>query len=124
MCNACWCGFISIMILRGDVQKVLNALLEKEWSYWEDHKQEWIRLCLDPADLWDGYHWHFVRCLVQAKMWEDLKNHIKGIGETHLRDQILILIQFNSPRLYQSLYGANTKTSSHKTKKSKRGWAI
>ena len=112
------------MILRGDVQKVLNALLEKEWSYWEDHKQEWIRLCLDPADLWDGYHWHFVRCLVQAKMWEDLKNHIKGIGETHLRDQILILIQFNSPRLYQSLYGANTKTSSHKMKKSKRGWAI
>ena len=40
---------ISIMILRGDLQKVLNALLEKEWSYWKDHKQEWIRLCLDPA---------------------------------------------------------------------------
>ena len=42
---------ISIMILRGDVQKVLNALLEKEWCSWKDHKQEWIRLCLDPAEL-------------------------------------------------------------------------
>ena len=42
---------IFIMILRGDVQKVLHALLEKEWSYWKDHKQEWIRLCLDPAEL-------------------------------------------------------------------------
>ena len=35
---------IFIMILRGDVQKVLHALLEKEWSYWVDHKQEWNRL--------------------------------------------------------------------------------
>ena len=96
---------IFIMILRGDVQKVLHALLEKEWSYWKDHKQEWIRLCLDPAELWDGYHWQFVRCLVQAKLWWDLKNHIKRIGETHLKDQILILIQLNSPRLYQSLWG-------------------
>ena len=115
---------LSIMLTRSDVQNVLNTLMEQEWSYRKDHKEEWMRQCVDPAVLWDGYHWHFVRCLVQAKMWEDLKNHIKGIGETHLRDQILILVQFNSPRLYQSLYGANTKTSSHKTKKSKRGWAI
>ena len=90
--------------ITGDVQKVLKALLEKEWSYWKDHKQEWIRLCLDPAELWDGYHWHFLRCLVQAKLWWDLKNHIKGIGETYLNDQILLLIQLNSPRLYQQLW--------------------
>ena len=92
---------IFIMILRGDVQKVLHALLEKEWSYWVDHKQEWNRLCLDPTDLWDGYHWQIVRCLVQAQLWEDLKNHIKGIVETHLKDQILMLIERNSPLLYR-----------------------
>ena len=93
----------SIMILRGDVQKVLHALLEKEWSYWVDHKQEWNRLCLDPTDLWDGYHWQIVRCLVQAQLWGDLKNHIKGIVETHLQDQILLLIERKSPRLYREL---------------------
>ena len=97
-------SFYSIMILRADVQKVLDALLEKELSYWKDHKQEWIRLCLDPAELWDRYHWQFVRCLAQAQLWEDLKNHIKGIGATHLKDQILFLIQLNSPRLYQQLW--------------------
>ena len=93
----------SIMIYRGDVQKVLQTLLETEWSYWVDHKQEWMRLCLDPADLWDGYHWQIVRCLVQSQLWEDLKNHIKGIGETHLQDQILLLIAKTSPRLYREL---------------------
>ena len=110
---------IFIMILRGDVQKVLHALLEKEWSYWKDHKQEWIKLCLDPADLWDGYHWQFVRCLVQAQLWWDLKNHIKGIGETHLKDQILLLIQLNSPRLYQQLWpeSENNELKNEKVKK-------
>ena len=92
------------MILRGDVQKALHALLEKEGSYWADHQQEWIRLCLDPADLWDGYHWRFVRCLVQTQLWRDLKNHIKGLNETHLKEQILVLLRLNSPRLYQELW--------------------
>ena len=91
------------MILRGDVQKVLQTLLETEWSYWVDHKQEWIRLCLDPTDLWDGYHWQIVRCLVQFQLWEDLKKHIKGIVETHLKDQILLLIKKTSARLYREL---------------------
>ena len=91
------------MILRGDVQKVLQTLLETEWSYWVDHKQEWIRLCFDPADLWDGYHWQIVRCLVQFQLWEDLKKHIKGIVETHLKDQILLLIKKTSARLYREL---------------------
>ena len=93
------------MLTRRDVQNVLNVLLEQECSYWKDHRQEWIRLCLDPAVLWDGYHWQFVLCLVQAKLWWDLKNDIKGMRETHLRDQILILIKLNSPRLYQTLWG-------------------
>ena len=37
------------MLTRRAVQNVLNALLEQECSYWKDHRQEWIRLCLDPV---------------------------------------------------------------------------
>ena len=53
-----------------------------------------------------------MRCLAQAQLWEDLKNHIKGIGETHLKDQILFLIQLNSPRLYQTLWGEHENVES------------
>ena len=59
--------------------------------------------------------------LVQAKLRWDLKNHIKGIGETHLKDQILILIQLNSPRLHQSLWGEDIVES--KKRKSQKGGA-
>ena len=96
------------MILRGDVQKVHEALLEREWSYWLDHKQEWLELCRDPGVLWDGYHWNFVRKLVQAKLWWDLKHHINvTICETYLKDQMLYLFQSVSPRFYQELWGEN-----------------
>ena len=100
-------SFLSIMLTRSDVQNELNALIEQEWSYWKDHKEEWMRQCVDPAVLWDGYHWHFVRCLVQAKMWEDVKHHIEGMGETYLSEQIQTLIHLNSPRLYQKLWGGH-----------------
>ena len=105
------------MILKGDVQKALKALIEQEWSYWQEHEQEWKVLCWaggipwkpchDPAVIWDGYHWQFVRVLVQLQLWEDLKNHIKGLRETHLKDQILYLIELNAPRLYRELWGEN-----------------
>ena len=110
---------IFIMILKGDVQKALNALIEKEWSYWQEHEQEWKALCWaggipwnrgpchDPAVIWDGYHWQFVRVLVQTQMWWDLKNHIKALRETHLKDQILDLIELNAPCLYRELWGEN-----------------
>lgn len=110
------------MILRGDVQKALYALLEKEWCYWKDHRQEWMRLCLDPGDLWDGYHWYFVRCLVQMHLWEDLRNHIKGLRDTNIRDQILQLIQLNTPRLYHSLWGEHEENvKSRKNQKVRKG---
>ena len=97
--------FISILLTRGDVQNVLIALSKQEWSYWQDNFVKWIVHCIDPGVLWDRYHWHFVRCLVKAKMWEDLKHHIDTMGETYLREQIQTLIQSTSPRLYQSLWG-------------------
>ena len=96
-------------------------MIEKEWSYWQDHKQEWKALCWsggipwnpcqDPAVIWDGYHWQFVRVLVQSQMWWDLKNHIKTLRETHLKDQILYLIELNAPRLYRELWGKNDSTT-------------
>ena len=93
------------MILRGDVQKVHEALLEREWSYWLDHKQD---LCREPGVLWDGYHWNFVRQLVQAQLWWDLKHHIHvTLCETHLKEQILYLFQVNSPRLTRELWAEN-----------------
>ena len=49
-------SFFSIMLTRSDVQNVLNALIEQEWSYRKDRKEEWMRQCVDPAVLWDGYH--------------------------------------------------------------------
>ena len=101
--------FISIMLTRGDVQNVLIALSEQEWSYWQDNFDEWIVHCIDPV-LWDGCHWHFVRCLVKAKMWEDLKHHIDTMGETYLREQIQTLIQLNSPRLCQTRFSRSTRT--------------
>ena len=90
------------MILKGDVQKALQALIEQEFNYWKEHKEEH-----DPAVVWDGYHWQFVRTLVQLQLWEDLKNHIKALRETHLKDQILYLLECNAPRLYQELWGEN-----------------
>ena len=76
------------------------VLLERS----QTRMDQWMDQIMNPADLWDGYHWQFVRCLVQAQLWWDLRNHIKGIGETHLKDQILLLIQLNSPRLYHQLW--------------------
>ena len=106
------------MILKGDVQKALQALIEQEWAYWQQHKEEWKALCLaggiscqDPAVIWDGYHWQFVRILVQSQLWEDLKNHIKALRETHLKDQILYLIELNAPRLYQELWGESENSA-------------
>ena len=50
MCVAYDCVISFNMLTRRDVQNVLNALLEQEWSYWKDHKEEWIRQCVDPAN--------------------------------------------------------------------------
>jgi len=93
------------MLTRGDVQRVVHALIEQEWFYWKDHKEEWIRQCTDRTFVWDGFHWHVVRCLAQTKRWEDLKQYIEGMGETYLREHMQTLIQLQSLRLYQQLWG-------------------
>ena len=106
---------IFIMILKGDVQKALQALIEQEQWYWQEHNLQtveitnpWNDRCHGPTALWEGYHWQYVRVLVQTRMWWDLKHHIKGLRGTHVKDQILYLIELNAPRLYRELWGENS----------------
>ena len=42
---------ICIMLSRGDVQKVFQALVHQEWLYWKDHFKEWVAHC--SRDLTD-----------------------------------------------------------------------
>jgi len=93
------------MLTRGDVQRVVHALIEQEWFYWKTHKEEWIEQCTDRTFVWDGLHWHRVRCLAQTQCWDDLKHYIDWMGETYLREQTQTLIQYHSQRLYQQLWG-------------------
>ena len=105
------------MILKGDVQKALQAFMEQEYKYWQEHPEEWKilcgaggipwsgRPCHDPAVVWDGYHWQFARYLVQLQLWWDLKHYIDTLCETHLKDQMLYLLECSAPRLYQELWG-------------------
>ena len=88
---------------------MLKALAEQEWCYWQGKFHEWVTHCLDPAVIWDGYHWHFVRCFLQSRMWEDLKQQIDTMGETYLREQLQTLIQSVSPhgRCFFKHYGAS-----------------
>ena len=44
------------MLSRGDVQKIVKALVQQEWLHWQDHFNERVTHCLDPAVMWDGYH--------------------------------------------------------------------
>ena len=111
---------VVIMITRGDVKRVLEVFANKEWEYWKENYAEWMLFAthplllkaltsphdrVDPAILWDGFRWHYVRCLIRAKLWSDLKWYVEGMGETYLREQMQEMIQSVSPRLYQEVWG-------------------
>ena len=108
------------MITRGDVTRVLNAFATQEWTYWKKHYTEWMVFAthplllkaltgphhhLDPALLWDGFRWHYVRCLIRQEAWSALKGYVEGMGETYLREHMQTLIQSVSPRLYREVWG-------------------
>ena len=108
------------MITRRDVSHVLNAFANQEWCYWQENDREWMLFAthplmvkklknpdyhVDPAVLWDGFHWHYTRCLIRAQLWEDLKRCIERMQETHLREWMQTLIHSTSPRVYQELWG-------------------
>ena len=108
------------MLTRLDVQRVLDAFARKEWAYWKDHEEECMLFAthplllkslthphdrVDPAILWDGFRWHYVRCLARAQLWQDLKRYIEWMKETYLREQMQSLIHSVSPRLFYELWG-------------------
>ena len=82
-------SFAIMALTRNNVNNVIMALANEELHYWADNPNEWYIHCLcsshlptkpfDPAVVWDGYHWNFVRCLAQANQWEDMKQWVKPI---------------------------------------------
>ena len=93
------------MITRGDVQRVVDAFLLEETSYWWVHPIERVNT-VQGIDAWDGYHWLVARQLAQDQDWVSLKHYMDTLGETHLRETMEGLIQFESPRLYREYWTA------------------
>ena len=57
-------------------------------------------------DAWDGYHWLVARQLAQDQDWVSLKQYMDTMSETHLRETMEGLIQFESPGLYREYWTA------------------
>ena len=87
------------MITRGDVQRVIDAFMLEETLYWWSHPIERVNT-VRGVDAWDGYHWLIARQLAQDQDWVALKQYMDTMKETHLRETMEHLIQFESPRLH------------------------
>ena len=93
------------MITRGDVQRVTDAFVIEETLYWWSHPIERVNT-VQGVDAWDGYHWLIARQLAQDQDWVALKQYMDTMQETHLRETMEQLIQFESPRLYREYWTA------------------
>ena len=93
------------MITRGDVQRVIDAFMLEETLYWWLHPTERVKT-VQGVDAWDGYHWLVARQLAQDQDWVSLKQYMDTMKETHLRETMEQLIQFESPRLYHEYWTA------------------
>ena len=98
-------SFYLIMITRADVQRVIDAFLLEETLYWWLHPIERVNT-VQGVDAWDGYHWLMARQLAQDQDWVSLKHYMDTMSETHLRETMEHLIQFESPRLYREYWTA------------------
>ena len=88
------------MITRGVRTAALQALVDRETTYWDEHPKEWG----DLADRWDGYQWNMVRHMVQDCLWDELTHHLSHtLKETHIRDQILHVLWQSAPGLCRTL---------------------
>ena len=94
-----------IMITRADVQRVVDAFILEETLYWWSNPIERV-ITVRGIDAWDGYHWLVARQLAQDQDWVSLKHYMDSISETHLRETMERLIQFESPRLYREYWTA------------------
>ena len=93
------------MITRGDVQRVVDAFILEETVYWWSHPIERVQT-VQGVDAWDGYHWLVARQLAQDQDWVALKQYMDTMSETHLRETMENLIQFESPRLHREYWTA------------------
>ena len=91
------------MITRGDVQRVIDAFMLEETLYWWLHPIERVNT-VQGVDAWDGYHWLMARQLAQDQDWVSLKHYMDTMKETHLRETMEQLIQFESPRLHREYW--------------------
>ena len=57
-------------------------------------------------DAWDGYHWLVARQMAQDHDWVSFKHYMDTMSETHLRETMEDLIQFEYPRLYREYWTA------------------
>ena len=101
------------MITRADVQRVVDAFLLEETLYWWLHPIERVQT-VQGVDAWDGYHWLMARQLAQDQDWVSLKHYMDTMSETHLRETMEHLIQFESPRLYRE-YGRHAQSQTTTT---------
>ena len=93
------------MITRDDVQRVVDACILEETLYWWLHPIERVNT-VQGVDAWDGYHWLLARQMAQDQDWVSLKHYMDIMSETHLRETMENLIQFESPRLYREYWTA------------------
>ena len=90
------------MITRHDSRQVYEAFAKAKVLYMSQHPWE-----MSDQDQWDGSHWKQVVQLAQQQAWEAMKHYIEWMGETYLRERMQLIAQLASPRLYQTLWGAN-----------------
>ena len=90
------------MITRQDSRQVYEAFAKAKVLYMSQHPWE-----IFDQDQWDRSHWKQVVQLAQQQAWEVMKHYIEWMGETYLRESLQLIVQLASPRLYQTLKGAN-----------------
>ena len=100
-----WSLYLIIMITRADVQRVVDAFILEETLYWWSNPIERVNT-VRGIDAWDGYHWLVARQLAQDQDLVSLKHYMDSMSETHLRETMEQLIQFESPRLYREYWTA------------------
>ena len=79
------------------------AFEERSMHYWQEHPQELFDT-LDGVDEWDGWLWHnAVRTLQKGEWYSFIKWVLHDVVETHMQDQMLMLIKEVAPRAFDEL---------------------
>lgn len=87
------------MITRSDHQRVFEAFVMEECLYFLQHPLEMFFQV-----PWDGVHWHHVVELARQTRWSDLKQYMDTMGVTYLREEMELVIETASPRLYREYW--------------------